>query len=295
MSTMNPANAKDRFEELDVARAMGDLSADELAEYKELQQEHGFSPDPEWGSLLSSLEVALIEKSEEVEVIEPFGEAFKQKVVGNIESIENEQQSSDDEKALAPPNENKPAHETKDSSEDKASIVSFFSHPSLGWVAAAIAILVAISVNSGQDPSGGTGGSSGGGEVAKSSEDLRNLLLSDTSSYKANFASPGEDKKPLGDGVWNSEQQSGYMKLSNIPVNDPKKSQYQLWIVDPKRDKNPVEGGVFDLASLENAIVPINAALAIDKPVAFVITEEQPGGVVVSDQKRVIAIASISP
>ena len=82
------------------------------------------------------------------------------------------------------------------------------------------------------------------------------------------------------------------MSLANLPVNDPSKNQYQLWIVDHERDELPVDGGVFDIPKgSDTAIIPIRNALQISKPTAFVITLEQPGGVVKSKQEVVVALA----
>ena len=95
--------------------------------------------------------------------------------------------------------------------------------------------------------------------------------------------------------VWSDELQEGYMTLTNLPANDPAANQYQLWIVDPDRDEKPVDGGVFDIPTDGNtAIIPIRNPLAITKPQAFVITLEQPGGVVVSKQEVVVALAKAS-
>lgn len=86
-----------------------------------------------------------------------------------------------------------------------------------------------------------------------------------------------------GDVVWDDERQEGYMLLTGMPVNDPGESQYQLWLVDPNRDSNPVDGGVFDIPpNAQTVVVPIDAKLAVDNPLVFAITREQPGGVVVS-------------
>ena len=86
-----------------------------------------------------------------------------------------------------------------------------------------------------------------------------------------------------GNVVWNDDRQEGYMLLTGMPVNDPATSQYQLWVIDPDRDGNPVDGGVFDIpAGVSNVVIPIDAKLAVNDPVAFAITREQPGGVVVS-------------
>jgi hypothetical protein len=95
-----------------------------------------------------------------------------------------------------------------------------------------------------------------------------------------------------GDVVWSQSRQQGYLRLANMPVNDPARTQYQLWIVDPDRDKNPVDGGVFNVSATGEVIIPIQAKLLIRSPKAFAITAEQPGGVVVSAGPLLI-VASI--
>lgn len=98
-----------------------------------------------------------------------------------------------------------------------------------------------------------------------------------------------------GNVVWSDELQEGYMTLTNLPANDPASKQYQLWIVDPDRDEKPVDGGVFDIpAHVTTAVIPIRNPLAVTDPKAFVITLEQPGGVVVSKQEIVVALAKTS-
>ena len=44
-------------------------------------------------------------------------------------------------------------------------------------------------------------------------------------------------------------------------------------------------GGVFDVTDAEEQLIPIQAKLQVVKPVAFAVTIEKPGGVVVSDQE----------
>ena len=74
-------------------------------------------------------------------------------------------------------------------------------------------------------------------------------------------------------------------------MNDPVKAQYQLWIVDPERDAHPVDGGVFDVPTAGEILVPIQAKLTIHRPTAFAITLEKPGGVVVSTQPLLVVAA----
>jgi anti-sigma-K factor RskA len=95
-----------------------------------------------------------------------------------------------------------------------------------------------------------------------------------------------------GDVVWNDERQEGFLRLTGMPANDPGISQYQLWIVDPERDENPVDGGVFDIPGNGEVIIPIRAKLDVSDPEAFAITREQPGGVVVSDGPLLVVAPS---
>lgn len=97
-----------------------------------------------------------------------------------------------------------------------------------------------------------------------------------------------------GEVVWRDSTQSGYMVFENLASNDPEESQYQLWIFDTVTDqKYPVDGGVFNVAAGEKTIVPIDARIPVAKAVMFAITKEVPGGVVVSDRKRLPLLALV--
>jgi len=86
-----------------------------------------------------------------------------------------------------------------------------------------------------------------------------------------------------GEAVWSQRQQKGYLRFVGLTPNNPGREQYQLWIVDPTRDKHPVDGGVFDVSTQGEVIVPIDPKLVVDHPTVFAVTLEKPGGVVVSD------------
>ncbi|MEM8684858.1 MAG: anti-sigma factor [Pseudomonadota bacterium] len=123
------------------------------------------------------------------------------------------------------------------------------------------------------------------GESLQSPADARFELLADAATETLPWAQPDDPRyaQVTGDVVWNDDRQEGYLRLAGMPVNDSAQSQYQLWVVDPDRDSNPVDGGVFDIpAGAGEVVVPITAKLAVDRPVAFAITREKPGGVVVS-------------
>ncbi|MEM7624368.1 MAG: anti-sigma factor [Planctomycetota bacterium] len=101
-----------------------------------------------------------------------------------------------------------------------------------------------------------------------------------------------------GEVLWSNQTQTGFMVLANLPVNDPTRDQYQLWIVDPSRDEFPVDGGVFNVAEFVaedgKAYVPINAKLPVDQPAAFAITLEKPGGVVKSNNQLLVVAPATS-
>lgn len=93
---------------------------------------------------------------------------------------------------------------------------------------------------------------------------------------------------------WSDALQAGEMRFAGLPPNDPELRQYQLWIVDPDRYEHPVDGGVFDVAADGDIVVPVEAKLNVDEPVAFAVTLEQRGGVVVS-QGPLLLVAAEGP
>jgi hypothetical protein len=99
-----------------------------------------------------------------------------------------------------------------------------------------------------------------------------------------------------GDVVWDGERQEGYLTLAGLEPNAPLGRQYQLWIFDAARDERyPVDGGVFDVpVHDQSTTVPIRPALHVSQPVAFAVTLEPAGGVVVSDRSHLMALARAS-
>jgi hypothetical protein len=149
--------------------------------------------------------------------------------------------------------------------------------PWIGWIAAAAAIIVAIlAIVLRPEPK---------------AVDAAQLFAEMT-------AKPGvirtEWTMVSGEVVWDNEAQRGFMRFEGLAENDPSVSQYQLWIFDGQRDEaQPVDGGVFD-AEEGAIIVPIDAKLRVFEPVAFAVTVERPGGVVVSKREKVVALAKVS-
>ncbi len=105
---------------------------------------------------------------------------------------------------------------------------------------------------------------------------------------------PVQDEDLGGKVFWSDSLQEGYMVLENLDINDPQEQQYQLWIFDTDKDqKFPVDGGVFDIASTDRVIIPIDARIPVNKAVRFAVTREKKGGVVVSDRQRLPGLADV--
>lgn len=125
----------------------------------------------------------------------------------------------------------------------------------------------------------------------------RAALVAQRFVLRRNWAPAGDPagRTVQGDVVWDARAQTGYMRFVGLRRNDPSSEQYQLWIFDGRRDERyPVDGGVFDVRGGEDeVIVPIRARLPVGTPLAFAVTIERPGGVVVSERNRVVVIARV--
>jgi hypothetical protein len=148
--------------------------------------------------------------------------------------------------------------------------------PWLGWIAAAAAIIIAILAIVLSQPK----------------------AIDPSQLYAEMAQKPGVTRTSWtiasGEVVWDNEAQRGFMRFEGLAKNDPTVSQYQLWIFDAQRDEaTPVDGGVFDAES-GTIIVPIDAKIRVFEPVAFAVTVEKPGGVVVSKREKVVALAKVA-
>jgi anti-sigma-K factor RskA len=123
------------------------------------------------------------------------------------------------------------------------------------------------------------------------------LLASQPFVLRRNWSAAGDPigRGVTGDVVWDARTQTGYMRFVGLRRNDAAREQYQLWIFDGRRDQRyPVDGGVFDADGRDEIVVPIRARLPVGTPLAFAVTLERAGGVVVSDRERVVVIARSS-
>ena len=123
--------------------------------------------------------------------------------------------------------------------------------------------------------------------------DLRDSLLREPGVVRWDFKAVAASHAGVtGDVVWSDPRQEGVLRFVGLGRNDPRRSQFQLWIVDADRQRHPVDGGVFDVAAEGGAVfIRVRSKLPVEGPDAFVITEEQPGGVVVSDGPHLLLAA----
>ena len=133
-------------------------------------------------------------------------------------------------------------------------------------------------------------------EISLSLSEQRSKLIASTQDLVQ--AKWGEGFHPIknaeGDVVWSPSHQQGFMRFTGLPVNDPTKAQYQLWIFDRNQSaETPIDGGVFDISSDQEAVVPIQAKLRVQEAYQFAVTIEKPGGVVVSSRSNLPLLAAV--
>jgi Anti-sigma-K factor rskA len=255
---MKPSLEHTSLEELQAGHALADLSVQELEMWRDLANAEGVAEDAqlEWIALQLEIDAALLEP-----------ELIPESLVAMLNTQARE--------FAAPP-------AVADVVGPKSPRASRHN-PWWGWaVAAGLAVLLVV--QSKKSDSKNTIPL----ELAKTvfiqeTPDLLRLPFAGTT---------GDHAGTQGEVLWSDQKQQGYLVLAGLPVNDSQRSQYQLWIVDPKRDEFPVDGGVFDVTTQgQSVVIEINAKLTITDPKAFVITVEQVGGVVRSKQEKVAGVA----
>lgn len=87
--------------------------------------------------------------------------------------------------------------------------------------------------------------------------------------------------------VWDAERQEGVLKVANVPPTDPDRD-YQLWIVDPEY-KQPVDAGVFSVASDGARKIQFKPRLKVTSADAFAVSLERKGGVAKAEGPMVLA------
>lgn len=262
---MDSPTPQPSLEELQAGHALADLDAQELLAWRALAAEEGIAPDASLEWIAAQLEIeAALQSPETVPT------ALMATLLQQARYTANPPQKIAPLAPLAP-----------------TAPSPIRSHnPWWGWAAAAVLAILLV-IQSLKSPTST--------DTTVPLEVSQALFVRQTPDLvRLPFAgTTGDYAATAGEVLWSDQKQQGYLLLENLPVNDSSKQQYQLWIVDPKRDEIPVDGGVFDISSDQKApvIIEIQAKLIIQNPQAFVITVEQPGGVVRSKQEKVAGIA----
>ncbi len=253
---MIPSDLKIRFDELCAGRALGDLSMEEERELTHLCDQFGLTHDAALDLLAAVIEAEAVQNTATI---------IPAHLAQRLHAWADQTAGETATNVIRP---------------KVAAWQSVALHPLTGWMAAAAMLVFSLWLTR-EKPT-----------ISPTLAESR--LRSDAADLiERKFHGLGDFKQAAGSVIWSDELQQGYMTLTGVPVNDPKQAQYQLWIVDPARDADsPVDGGVFDIPTDGSPVViPIAAKLALNKPQAFVITLEQPGGVVKSKQEKVVALA----
>ncbi len=287
---------KERLLELLADQTIFGLSSEELMELKHLKNEF-----PDWEDDISlELTAAMIGLSD-LDTNDALPADLRAKIFANADEFFSANEES--QKVLNfTPKANKTVASSAVESVGKIAVVEPKSSAWqwLGWAfaaAACVALAINLWLTQSQKPT----------EVAKTPETIQTpkpelslaqkreqLLASATDAVQVSLANPKNEKEILGDMVWSNSQQKGYARFRGLPANDTAQETYQLWIVDEtQNEKTPISGGVFDVSGTGEIIVPINAQLTVKKPKMVAVTKEKPGGVVVSKQEKVVAVAKI--
>ncbi|QEG25058.1 anti-sigma factor [Mariniblastus fucicola] len=172
------------------------------------------------------------------------------------------------------------------------------SREALAWLAAAAAVVLLLT---GWNPFAAPtavvdNGSAIENRTPTVEEQLADFLSGEEADLvRVDWTPTDKDSDASGEVVWRDSAQQGFMVFDGLRPNDPAQSQYQLWIFDSQTgDKHPIDGGVFDVAAGQKTIVPIDARIPVADVSMFAITEEKPGGVVVSDRERLPLLAKVN-
>lgn len=258
------AAASDRWEELQVARLLFGLTAEEQTEYDDLARQMPAEELDQFDTVVASLDLVWSDMP-----AEPMPEHLRRAIKSRAEQ------------ELA----SKPVVSLSRPSIDSRAAVQASKY--LPWLVSAACLMLAVFTWISNRPA-----EKAAPDVAQLRQEL---IAADKGLVQANWA-PGTTpiEGATGDVVWSAQRQQGFMRFHGLPVNSPAKEQYQLWIFDKNQsDKTPIDGGVFNIETAEDAIIPIDAKLRVQDAYMFAVTIEKPGGVVVSSRERLPLLAKV--
>ena len=262
----------ERYLELLAAQALGDLGGDEATELTALAKEFPEIDAEEFDRVSAALCLALSPCRDE-EMPSELRAQIQRDAAGYVTQVPVTQVQNTDNQTFVEPRR------------QHGEMQSVSRREMIAWLVTAASLLVAVIGWITQPQPVGKP------SLAKLRADL--LLAPDLVQSEWQAGKHPFDTDVQGEVIWSSDKQEGYMRFVGMPVNDPSQEQYQLWIIDPARDDEPIDGGVFDVTDDGEVIVPIRAKLGVLAPQAFAITIEKPGGVVVSTQESLPLLAPV--
>lgn len=284
---------KERLIELLTDQTLFGLDERETAELNRLKKQF-----PDWENDISfeltatAINLANLETSEELPV------NLREKIIADADNFFSSSERAQNVFSFPAKSKETIAARTNSAFENSTESKPFWQW--LGWgvaAAACVALAVNLWMNNSRTPT----------EIVKNPQTIQTptpelsqtqkreqLIATASDVIQTNWTAPKDEKQILGDIVWSNERQAGYMRFRGLPPNDPNRESYQLWIVDEAQNpKTPISGGVFDVNANGEVIVPITAQIKVQKPKVFAVTKEKSGGVVVSKQETVMAVAKI--
>lgn len=257
----------DRWEELQITRLLFGLSLEEQAEYDEFAQKMPAETSELFEQVVASFDVAWSDPKSM-----PLPDHLRETI------------------RLRALKELTPQASLPGNTPPVASVVTVRSSR-LPWIIAAACMALTVLTIVSSRPIGPVK------EVSRDATQLRAELISAAKDLvQVKWADgPTPISGAEGDVVWSPSQQQGYLRFRGLTVNVPTVQQYQLWIFDKNQsDKTPIDGGVFDITSDQEVIIPIQAKLRVQEAYLFAVTIEKPGGVVVSSRERLPLLATVN-
>jgi hypothetical protein len=282
--TMTPDELPDWFTELLILRATDGLDSAQQEQFEQFVDEHPDRNQVESEIEKFDLTVAAVDLSfQSVESdADPLPAGLREKLLAGANRYWDEERSLD-----------VPASKPKTLVEPKSKS-GFSTREAMAWLTAAAAVVLLMTGLNPFAPS-----------IEPPDEIAKTLSIGERyDQFVSNSLDEGvteADWKPQvspfvekGKVVWSDVLQKGFMVFEGLKANDPLNSQYQLWIFDKNRNSDyPVDGGVFDVASTGKTIVEIDAKIPVSQATMFAVTEEIPGGVVVSSRERLPLLAEV--
>ncbi len=166
------------------------------------------------------------------------------------------------------------------------------------WLAAAASLLVAALLwlrPTDTNPNRLNGSGAVASLMATSNQRALDEFLAATEDrlLKVDLARGGDPTGQSASGTvyWDREFKRGFVKLTNVAVNDPRQKQYQLWVIDEVRGpEDRPNAGVFDIEQSGTSVFAFRSELEVTKAQGFAVTLEKRGGVAKSDLSRVTLI-----